>query len=290
MSKSVNVYAERPGWITHRMAQELTNGDIQNIRLLSGKVGKIDLRLRNLFNFRSAEIINYFLPYFLFNNTAGIKISLLTHFEENDAFKKNKWHEAVNNSDFLIAISKFTYNQAIDSGVSKDRIKIIYYGFSEFYAPTFNILLVGSASKRKGLDFFREVQHELKGNQNVKFKSALDSAWGIENFNCDPKNLRSAYEWADAILVTSSLEGAHTGTLEALTMGLDVVTTPVGWAANEFHNLCRIAETPKKAVDEILRLSESKLKSYNENLNMFRNFSYDKWRLEHKLIFDNFSK
>lgn len=225
------------------------------------------------------------------NNKNTINISCLTHFEPKNKFKAQKWEEAIIHSDYLIAISDFTYKQALDCGVNPSKISIIRYGVSDFYKPRFNVLIVGSSGKRKGRDFLNQVRCLTEEDESIIWKSASEPGWGTEIICKDPSNLNLAYDWADLLVVPSDLEGAHTGSLEALFCGVPVLSRQVGWNSSELKSYVQIIDSPKMAAKFILGMSKAKnQKIFKNNKNLIDlGFSYQNWREQHKKVFNKFA-
>jgi glycosyltransferase involved in cell wall biosynthesis len=286
----INVFAEKPGWITHRLDSELVFGS-SNYKLHFGLQSKLKLLHMNFSSQTPFEpIINYYIPYYLLpeKKVAGaITVACLTHFEHDNSFKRIGWERALVNSDYFVAISKFTYEQAISQGVDKSKIKIITYGVSKHYKPTYNILIVGTSGKRKGQDFLQEVMKLCDHDKSLSWKSASEPGWDLDIICNDATDLRNAYGWADLIFVPSNLEGAHTGTLEALVSGVPVLSRDTGWARYELKNYVNIIKTYRQAADFILNSAreKNKLNKTSGFVAEDLGFSYDFWRSEHLKLF-----
>ena len=287
----INVFTEKPGWITNRLAQELIN-DSEQLKLYFGLQTKLKIiNYRFLRNLPSTLSINYFLPYYLMQSLKHrnlVTISCLTHYEPDNVFKRIGWEKALLYSDYFIAVSKFTYDQAISHGVDKAKIKIIKYGASDIYKPTYNVLIVGAPGVRKGQDFLNEVIDNCKVNTAIIWKSASESGWGLETICRSASDLRSAYGWADLLFVPSSLEGAHTGTIEALVAGLPVLSRKTGWARYELKNYVTTISTVDEAANFII--NSAKNKNNTGDLNKIKilksEFNYSSWRNEHYSLFN----
>lgn len=222
----------------------------------------------------------------------GINVSCITHLEIDSSVKMAGWERALNNSSYFVAISNFTYQQALSMGVEKNRISLIQYGVDPKYQPRLNVLVIGSASKRKGYDFFSDLRAMLKESTDICWKSASEKDWGLETLCENATELQLAYSWADLIVVTSEIEGAHTGTLEALFMGVKVLTRPVGWSNHELRNYVEIYETPIEMAKRINELKDLKIKgTSNQNYQLTEEgFSYELWRASHLDLFNKLIK
>lgn len=218
-----------------------------------------------------------------------VVISCLTHFEPDNSFKFLGWKRALLHSDFFVAISDLTYEAAVDNGVPKNKIKIIRYGADKKYRPYFNILIVGSPGNRKGMNFLRKLQSILLLESDIQWRSASETGWGLKTLCKDATDLTLAYAWADLLVVPSELEGAHTGTLEALKSGLRVLTRPTGWAHSELRDLVRIGNTEEEMAQVILDLKSQKMNrvSFAHKELTSLGFTYDHWRAEHSKLFSS---
>jgi hypothetical protein len=249
--------------------------------------------LKKFSKYSECKQIDYYLPYYLVPENVSrnrVTIACLTHFEPENSFKNLGWKRAQLQSDFFVAISDLTYEAAIRNGVPKNRIKLIRYGVDKKYKPCFNILIVGSPGKRKGVNFLRKLQSILDSESDIQWRSASESGWGLKTLCRDASNLSLAYDWADLLVVPSELEGAHTGTLEAIESGLKVLTRPTGWAYSELRNLVEIRNTEEEMAQVILGLKSQKMDGptlAKKELNDM-GFSYDNWRTEHSKLFSSF--
>jgi hypothetical protein len=237
------------------------------------------------------SIINYYLPYFLapiLKQKGVLTISCLTHYQPDNLLKRRGWDNALLNSDFFVAISKLAYDQALSHGVDKSKIRVIKYGPSKIYKPTFNVLIVGAPGVRKGKDFLKEVMDSCVFDSSIVWKSASESGWGLETICKDGSDLRNAYNWADLLFVPSLLEGAHTGTIEAIFSGVPVLTRDTGWAKFELKSYVATISKSDEAKDYIL--SAANKKNYFAKSNILAleksGFSYTSWRNEHFALFN----
>lgn len=277
------------------MANELAVGS-NAIGLHYGNKFRFILRniLGNFSKYSESTQIDYYLPYYLVPERVAqnrVVISCLTHFEPENSFKFLGWKRALLRSDFFVAISDLTYEEAINNGVPKNKIKIIRYGVDKKYKPNFNILIVGRPGRRKGLNFLRKLQSILSLETDIQWRSASESGWGLHTLCKDATDLTLAYAWADLLVVPSELEGAHTGTLEALESGLDVLTRPTGWARSELRDLVKIGNTEEEMAQIILELKTQKTNRVGFTHTKLNNlgFTYDNWRAEHSKLFSSFS-
>lgn len=292
----VRVFTEKSGWITHRLARELLS-EFKDSKIYSGRGFRFKNNLVSKLIPKSEKNTNifYYLPYYLIPKSKdlnNISVSCLTHFEPSNPFKLEGWNRAISNSDYLIAISEFTYREALNQGVDKNRIQIIRYGVDDLYEPTFNVLVVGRPGFRKGTEFFNNLRFILRREKGICWRSASEPGWDLPIICDDASDLTYAYAWADILIVTSSREGAHTGTLEAIFSGVRVLSRPVGWAFSELREIVEIHESENSMAKRILELKSDKFENLEKStskLNPF-GFTYDNWRIEHKNVFQNLLK
>ena len=287
----INVFTEKPGWITNRLAEELILNS-EYAKLYYGFKRQRKILFTNIFDHNSQNsIINYYLPYYLvpiLKQKNVITISCLTHYQSDNVLKRSGWDNALLNSDFFVAISKLTYDQALSHGVDKSKIRVIKYGPSNLYKPTFNVLIVGAPGIRKGEDFLKEVMDSCSSDSSIVWKSASESGWGLETICEDGSDLRNAFNWADLLFVPSSLEGAHTGTIEAIFSGVPVLSRDTGWAKFELKSYVSTISTSNAAKDYILSAANKKNSFANSNIMALEKagFSYTSWRNEHFALFN----
>ena len=286
----INVFTEKPGWITNRLAEELVLNS-EYAKLYYGFKRQRKISFTNFLDHNSQNsIINYYLPYYLapiLKQKSVITISCLTHYQSDNVLKRRGWDNALLNSDFFVAISKLTYDQALSHGVDKSKIRVIKYGPSKLYKPTFNVLIVGAPGVRKGEDFLKEVMDYCAIDDSILWKSASESGWGLDTICEDGSDLREAYNWADLLFVPSLLEGAHTGTIEAIFSGIPVLSRDTGWAKSELKSYVTTISKSDEAKNYILSAANKKNNFAKSNIIALEKagFSYASWRKEHFDLF-----
>lgn len=284
------VVCEKPGWILHRAAKELIGVETHSFDffLVWGIKRKVLASISKMFNFNFFDII-YFFPYYLYDSNISKlgeqTVSHLTHFELDSEFKNAKWFQVLRECDFFTVLSSFTEIQ-IPSRIDRSKVEIIPYGLSHIYQPTFHILLSGNLGKRKGNQFFMSVREMCeKANLRISWMATKQNDWNLEYFDYDNSNLTIPYSWADLLLVTSELEGGHIGTVEALSMSLPVLSTPVGWAYKELRKYIHVAESP----NAMFKIIETMYRSWDVQHNNYeplqRAFSYQTFRQKHSQLF-----
>ena len=124
-------------------------------------------------------------------------------------------------------------------------------------------------------------------DNSILWKSASESGWGLDTICKDGSDLRNAYNWADLLFVPSLLEGAHTGTIEAIFSGIPVLSRDTGWAKSELKNYVATISKSYEAKNYILSAANKKNNLAKSNIIALENagFSYTSWRKEHFALF-----
>lgn len=273
-----NFITEKTGWIIRRIVDELIP-ITSSYRIIDGR--KIKFAKILLPRKKSSKIVNYFATYTWFDRKfigSGFNVCLLTHLNEDNKVAVAEWQSAISNSDLLIAISQFAYDQALKYNCALKKLRLIAYGIDhDVYHPTCNLLIVGKAHQRKGKVLLREIIDSKKLNPAIQVRSN-SPLWGVESFSSDLNKLPFLYDWCDALLVLSELEGGHTPTLEALAKGKPVITTPTGYSHYELDNIEFEINNLTSAISTINNFAENILKNKSEFSNKVINFNWDNWR------------
>ena len=273
-----NFITEKTGWIIRRIVDELIP-ITSSYRVIAGR--KVKFARILLPRYKSCKIVNYFATYTWFDRKfidSGFNVCLLTHLNEDNKDSVAKWRYAINNSDLLIAISQFAYDQALKYNCDPGKLRLIAYGIDhDVYKPTCNLLIIGKAHKRKGKDLLKEIIDSKKLNPAIQVRSN-SPLWGVQSFSPDLNKLPFLYDWCDALLVLSELEGGHTPTLEALAKGKPVITTPTGYSYSELDNIKFEINNLTSAISTINDFAENILINKSKFSNKVTNFNWDSWR------------
>jgi glycosyltransferase involved in cell wall biosynthesis len=273
-----NFITEKTGWIIRRIVDELIP-ITSSYRIIDGR--KVKFARILLPRHKSRIIVNYFATYTWFDRKfigSGFNVCLLTHLNEDNKDSVAEWRYAISNSNLLIAISQFAYDQALKYKCDPGKLRLIAYGIDhEVYHPTCNLLIIGKAHKRKGKALLREIIDSKKLNPAIQVRSN-SSQWGVDSFSPDLNKLPFLYDWCDALLVLSELEGGHTPTLEALAKGKPVITTPTGYSYSELDNIKFEINNLTSAISTINDFAEKILINKSKFSNKVTNFNWDSWR------------
>ena len=188
------------------------------------------------------------------------------------------------NSDFIIANSTQTKNEAVKLGFDKKKIFVVSLGIDKrFMQPIkekkkrdkFVVGYIGAMRKRKNLEF------GIKAANMIKNKDIIFDIWGKKEFEYEyladisknkninfngfapEKSLISIYDSFDAFIFPSYHEGEGLPILEAQARGLPVIIYKKGKIPKEVRKYCFEAESPEHMAQIIENIKEN---GYNEKL------------------------
>lgn len=146
-------------------------------------------------------------------------------------------------ADKIIAVSNYTKEQIIkDFPFCQDKITTIYNGVdTQFFRPIeikkrnkkFRLLFVGNLTRRKGVDLLPKIMKKLSSDYELYFTSGLRTnlpdGLNLENIfplgKINDKELLKQYNFCDALLFPSRLEGFGYCVVEAMACGKPIITT-----------------------------------------------------------------
>jgi glycosyltransferase involved in cell wall biosynthesis len=180
------------------------------------------------------------------------------------------WHKSLAdmrislNSDYLIAISTLTRDEAAALGFDRKKIKVINYGLDERFftkidrkkqGKIFKIGYVGSFPVRKNVRFAmsavkmmkdKDLTFTLYGRKDLEYESLLKQADGDKRIKfkgkVDESELPAIYDSFDVSVFPSLNEGFGLPMLEAQARGLPVVIYKGGQIPKEVRKMCFEAE------------------------------------------------
>ena len=209
------------------------------------------------------------------------------------------------NSDYLIAISSQTKQQAIDLGFDGKRIKVINYGIDEnFFVPikkkkeskTFRLGYIGTFPVRKNVKFAvsafmltkdKNMRFELSGRRDNEYHDLVRQSRSdkrikflgpFEERGMTDKDAPYVYDMFDAMVFPSVEEGFGLPIIEAQTRGLPVVMCKQSRVPKEVRKMCFEAEDEAHMAQIIQDLKDN---GFNEKrrkatIAYARSFTWDK--------------
>ena len=285
------------------------NKDIKKIEFKKSRfIGTgLSFAIRSLFNnFNNYDIIHNLMPLPFLNIESmkkSYKIITTAHdfqvllypeytFDHGVTLKDKLWiqliikpgYKTTLNSDFIIANSTQTKNEAVKLGFDKKKIFVVSLGIDKrFMQPIkekkkrdeFVVGYIGAMRKRKNLEF------GIKAANMIKNKNIIFDIWGKKEFEYEyladisknkninfngfapEKSLINIYDSFDAFIFPSYHEGEGLPILEAQSRGLPVIIYKKGKIPKEVRKYCFEAESPEHMSQIIENLKEN---GYNETL------------------------
>ena len=187
-------------------------------------------------------------------------------------------------SDYLIAVSSLTKDDAIKLGYPKDHIFVVNHGVSKaFFKPLpkkqrkkFIVGYIGALRTRKNPEFMikgfiqiKSVNYEMRvygklGYNRDKIIEIAKEDKRIKFLGFAPEDkLASIYDSFDAFVFPSYYEGFGIPIIEAQARGLPVIIYKYGKIPKEVRKYCFEAESPEHMAQIIEYLKEN---GYNEKL------------------------
>jgi len=197
----INIVTERkPGWILRRLAEDLYK------ELPNCTISELDAD-------KSADVNIYFNHALFKHKTKGIDIVWCTHLEEG---YEESWNKITEEADYILVQSKQQFNN-----LPKEKTFIMdSWVDNQFVKDEIVFGLVGReyGSKRKRYHWVEE----LKDITRAKFV--------FTGGNILFKDLPNFYKSIDYLLITSKYEGGPIPVIEAVAMGVPIISTNVGYA------------------------------------------------------------
>lgn len=203
--------------------------------------------------------IKYFMTYAMYTETEGFTAALFTHYEKQN---HDKFVTAAKKVDIAIALSE---NTAKEVRKYRKQCAVIHCGSDLEKKVTFGVVGRTYKSGRKG----EHVIEELARTYNI---IALGEGWPCKNVNVPRETF---YKMIDYLIVPSLNEGGPIPVLDAIAMGVPVISGDVGWAWD--YPVIRFEKGNVESLREVLH----KL-SYPR--------SWGDWRNDHQKLFADFMK
>lgn len=263
----LRIVTEKPGWILHRLAQEI-QGLIPETRINR--------------NWRDADIhyyINY--GYFRGEKQKGLKVGCFTHYDPErlgDRFK-----EAALEMDHCVAISRQTAEVLYSLGIPKEKVEVIIIGADAAYQPEVTLGIVGRTypGGRKGEHLVKALLEDKELMQGLSI-FANNPGWGVPLKKTE--SLRDFYRMVDYLLVPSLIEGGPVPFMEALACGVEAIAPPVG-VIPDFPHIEYSTGDIESLKTEITKVKAPLLQKRRELASNISNYSWRYWAESHKKLF-----
>ena len=219
-------------------------------------------------------------------------------------------------SDYIIANSTQTKNEAISLGYDKKRVFVTGLGVDERFLSypkiknrrkekTFTVGYLGLVGESKNVQFainsfkllkFRNIKFDIWGKKEYNYRKLTDLAKSNKNINFmgfAPENkIVQIYDSFDVFVHPSFYEGFGLPILEALARGLPVIIYKYGKIPKEVRKYCFEAESPEHMAQIIEYLKEN---GYNEKFRKkatayARSFTWDRCARETLKVYEKVVK
>ncbi len=204
------------------------------------------------------------------------------------------------NSDYLIAISTQTRDEAVQLGFERNKIKVINYGIDEsFFAPIkkrkknkeFVVGYIGTFPFRKNvrmaIDAFmrikdRNIRFDLHARKDMEYENLVRQAKGDKRIKffgpMEENEIPATYDTFDVSVFPSIHEGFGLPIIEAQTRGLPVVVYKHSNVPKEVRKMCFEVDDEAHMADIIKGLKDN---GFNERrrkatIKYARSFTWEK--------------
>ncbi|WP_410223689.1 glycosyltransferase, partial [Limnospira platensis] len=170
----VRIVTEQPGWIMHRMAEEIQK-----------HMGAENVRINE--DWEEAEI-HYYINYGYFRDQPknGIQVANFTHYDPKNLAEK--FMQVAKKVDHCIAISKNTADTLANFGIPIQKVTTIVTGADKCFQPLLTLGVVGRnyAGGRKGEDIVKALLEDKELMRRVQIVATNDS-WGAPVWQFDDR-------------------------------------------------------------------------------------------------------
>lgn len=201
----------------------------------------------------------YFMTYAMYEKTSQPSAALFTHFEENNA---KRFENAARNVDFAIALSEKT---AQDVRRYRKQCAVIHCGSDLRKEVVFGVVGRVYPSGRKGENLIAELSNEFNF-------LALGTGWPCKMVDVSREKF---YTMIDYLVVPSIIEGGPIPVLDAIAMGVPVISGDVGWSWD--YPGIRFSKGNVDSLRNVL-LKLSAVRTWSD------------WKRDHKFLLNNFLK
>lgn len=263
----LRIVTEKPGWIMHRMAQEIA-------KKIPNTVINDDYPEAN---------IHYYINYGYFNKrpAKGVVVANFTHYDPEKL--NDKWESVAHEVDHCVAISNHTASYVTKFNIPSSKITVIPTGADKRFKPKMTLGLVGRTypGGRKGEHLVKALMEDSDLMENLQIVSLSDT-WGVPTWKLE--DIDDFYRSIDYLLVPSLYEGGPVPFMEALACGTMSIAPAIGvvpdfphieYKWNDIESLKMVIGNLKSEFIERKQRVSHTIEPYN----------WDYWALKHVTLF-----
>ncbi|KXF76573.1 hypothetical protein ATN84_10965 [Paramesorhizobium deserti] len=264
----VRIITEKPGWIMHRMADEI-----------SKHMGAQNVRINE--DWPDAEI-NYYINYGYFNAKpkTGTTVANFTHYDPDHL--ADKFIQTAHEVDHCVAISEATADILRSFDVPDSKITMIVTGADTHFRPMLTVGLVGRTypGGRKGEDIVQALLEDPDITEKVRIV-ATKEGWNVPVWNLESADF---YRAVNYLLVPSRLEGGPVPFMEALACGTMSIAPEIGVIPQFPHVSYPVGDvTALKKV--LIELADQHVLQRHFLSSRMRGLNWSGWAIEHEKLF-----
>lgn len=263
----LRIITEKPGWIMHRMAEEIAK-KLPNVVIND--------------NYPDANI-HYYINYGYYNKKPeqGIVVANFTHYDPEKL--NDKWESVAHSVDHCVAISNHTASYVKKFDVHSNKITVIPTGADKSFKPKLTLGLVGRTytGGRKGEHLVKALLDDKDIMENLQIVSLSDS-WGVPTW--DFKEMSDFYRSIDYLLVPSIYEGGPVPFMEALACGTMAIAPAIGVIPDfphieyKWNNIDSLKSVVKNLKNEFLERKQ-------RVAHTIESYDWDYWAIKHIALF-----
>jgi glycosyltransferase involved in cell wall biosynthesis len=265
----VRIVTEKPGWIMHRMAEEIQK-----------HIGAENVRINE--DWEEADI-HYYINYGYFRDRPknGIKVANFTHYDPDNFAEK--FVQVAKEVDHCVAISKATADILADFGIPTAKTTVIVIGADKCFQPLLTLGVVGRtyAGGRKGEDIVKALLEDQELMRRVRIVATNDS-WGVPVWQFDDQ--ADFYRAIDYLLVPSRLEGGPVPFMEALACGTMSIAPEIG-VIPQFSHISYPVGDINSLKKLIHKLADQHFSEKHKLSSEMRGINWGTWAVEHEKLF-----
>lgn len=265
----VRIVTEKPGWIMHRKAQEISNNSNFLDVVINEECDDAD--------------IHYYINYGYFNKRPknGVVIGNFTHYDK--AGLGEKFKSAAESMDYCIAVSELTKRELLNFGINESKISVVKVGADRTFKPKLLLGVVGRVypGGRKGEDLINKALKDSEVMDVVELVATNDS-WGVPILKCE--NNQTFYRAIDYLLVPSLIEGGPVPFMEALASGTLSIAPHLGVVPEHTHIPYENGNYESLRT-VLIRLADEHITNKYFFADEMKGLDWENWGFEHEKIF-----